>query len=1021
MWLGRRSAADVVGVLGAMGAAAGLAVGWAAGSVEVAATAAGLTTAAGGGSGLVVWLFCRSAVQVSRSSGVARGDVFRLEAGHASAPVSGEARCDGDTEELRRLVRVWAEFRREQLRRPPGLLLGAGSGLDEVRQAPMALVGEDGGAGPSGAALGRPRSWDELVGPVCNARLRRAVVTARPGYGKSTLLTMMAFDAFELLVQELAKDVALEDVVLPVLVRCPALVEAALLADPATGLTRVIAGLAIGETAARDADGRLIGWIESRLRAPRTVLLFDGLDEVREPDPDRLERRSWLVSRLRELVEESDSALYLSTRPYDVPDPAIPGAAIVELVGFDDDAVRRFVEASVLDSAMAAAIVRRLEGSLTSVARVPLLLAFLCLVEGSQDQPAAGNAPLTSFDLYQGALRLLVQAAWREQPHARRRQERLTRALPLVAWHLVEPGWRSEFTIDDLVAAAGSEEMAYELLDAGIVIPVTERLGFLHASFLEHLIARYLRPAGPRGDDDRWETTLRKHVRDPAWDEVWPQLAGAMNTGRDSGATRLLAIVEHARGPTAAARVLSQAKQAISPGDRARLVDHLMALLEDPETQHEASDALAPFADELIGPLGAIALAPTKPWKTRLTALRLVALSPRNEATEVLAAAKQSSNIPSLVAEASRALAKSTREPVRSLPFEAGPVHRMPGTVVDTYRRFHPGVPVDLIEAAFAFARRAHEGQRRRNGEPAINHPIAVARIVAELGLDDISVAAALVHDTTEDAGVGVSQLQQLFGPEVANVVAEMSALSVNQAEPDWSLPMEGDARTLVLQLADRLHNMGTLAVMPPNRQRAVADQCLTVHVPIASSLGLADMSAEIEDLAFAALNPKQYAELDHLLWERFPDYDDVIGECIDTAEALLDQEGLTASVVAQPRHRLALYESISPDPSRSIDTLELRVIVDTADARHKALHILKERWPILQQHTSAQPDATKPLQDKVRARLAGPSGHPIEIHIQAHQASERRPDWTVPQATFHQTDRTPRAAMTDLDRQPGP
>lgn len=977
--------------------------------MEVAATAAGLTTAAGGGVGLVAWLLCRSAMQVSISRGVPSGDVLPLEVGHAGARVSGEARNGGDTEvELRTLVRAWAESRREQLRHPPGFLLGTDSGLDEVRQAPMAfLVGECGGAGPYGAGSGRPRSWDELVGTVDNARIRRAVVTARPGYGKSTLLMVMAFDTFELLLQQLAKDVALEDVVLPVLVRCPALVEAALLADPAMGLTRVIAGLAIGETSARDTDGRLIGWIESRLRAPRTVLLLDGLDEVREPDPDRLERRAWLVSRLRELVEASDATLYLTTRPYDVPDPAVPGAAAVELVGFDDDSVRRFVETSVSDPAMVAAIARKLEGPLTSVTRVPLLLAFLCLLEGSQDRPAAGNAPLTAFDLYQGVLHLLVQAAWREQPHARRRQERLARALPLVAWYLVERGWWSEFTIDDLVAAAGSEEMAYELLDAGIVIPATERLGFLHPSFLEHLIARYLYPAGPHGDDDRWEKTVRQHVRDPAWDEVWPQLAGAMNTAHSAAATRLLEIVEQARGPTAAARVLSQAAQAISPADRARLLDHLMALLEDSETQHEASDALTPFADELIAPLGAIALAPTKPWKTRLTALRLVALSPRDEATEFLAAAKQSSNIPSLVAEASRALAKSTRAPVRSLPFEAGPVHRMPGTVVDTYRRFHPGAPVELIEAAFAFARRAHEGQRRRNGEPAINHPIAVARIVAELGLDDISVAAALVHDTTEDADVGTSHLQDLFGSEVANVVAEMSALSMNQAEPDWSFPTEGDARTLVLQLADRLHNMGTLAVMPPDRQRAVADQCLAVHVPAASSLGLADMSAEIEDLAFAVLHPKQYAELDHLLWEQFPDYDDVLGECIDTAAALLDQRGLTASVVAQPRHRLALYESISPDPSGRIDTLELRVIVGTADARHQALYILEERWPVLQWHTPAQPDATKALQDEIRARLAGPNGHPIEIRIQAHQASERRTNWTIPRTTADQADGT--------------
>ena len=216
----------------------------------------------------------------------------------------------------------------------------------------------------------------------------------------------------------------------------------------------------------------------------------------------------------------------------------------------------------------------------------------------------------------------------------------------------------------------------------------------------------------------------------------------------------------------------------------------------------------------------------------------------------------------------------------RVLPWRrsAAPVHTELQGVVDRFRSRWPKSSPDLFVRAYETANQAHQGQRRKSGEPYILHPVAVASVVAEMGLDDVSIAAALLHDAVEDTGVELIQIQTEFGPDVASIVDGVTKLdrvrfATKQAQQAATLrkmlvAMASDLRVLIIKLADRLHNMRTVGALRPAKQEQIARETLDVYAPLAHRLGMQEVRNELEDLAFAALYPKRYAEIDRLIAE---------------------------------------------------------------------------------------------------------------------------------------------------------
>ena len=211
--------------------------------------------------------------------------------------------------------------------------------------------------------------------------------------------------------------------------------------------------------------------------------------------------------------------------------------------------------------------------------------------------------------------------------------------------------------------------------------------------------------------------------------------------------------------------------------------------------------------------------------------------------------------------------------------------------LLSLYRARHPKGSVGMINTAYEMAREAHRNQSRMSGELYISHPVAVARIVAEIGLDEVSLAAALLHDAVEDTEITLTDVESNFGHEVASIVdglTKLERLQFDSREAQQAatmrkmlVAMAKDLRVLVIKLAYRLHNMRTIASAPFEKQRRVAQETLDIYAPLAHRLGMQEIRQQLEDLSFAALYPKRYAELDYLVSSRAPERDVYLAKAI--------------------------------------------------------------------------------------------------------------------------------------------
>jgi len=329
--------------------------------------------------------------------------------------------------------------------------------------------------------------------------------------------------------------------------------------------------------------------------------------------------------------------------------------------------------------------------------------------------------------------------------------------------------------------------------------------------------------------------------------------------------------------------------------------------------------------------------------------------------------------------------------------------------LLTAYRRRHPKASVAMINRAYETAKQAHRHQQRSSGESYINHPLAVAQIVADLGLDEISLAAALLHDAVEDTEITLADVEKAFGPEVAQIVdgvTKLERLQFDSKEAQQAatmrkmlVAMARDLRVLIIKLADRLHNMRTIAAMPSEKQQRIAHETLEIYAPLAHRLGMQELKQQLEDLSFASLYPKRFAELDHLVATRSPERKTYLAKAIAEVQGRLLELGITAEVTGRGKHLWSIYEKMVQKGREFDDIFDLiavRVIVDSVKDCYAALGCIHGRYkPVVGRFKDYIAMPKFNLYQSLHTTVIGPGGKAVEMQIRTREMHQRA-EWGV-------------------------
>jgi GTP pyrophosphokinase len=329
--------------------------------------------------------------------------------------------------------------------------------------------------------------------------------------------------------------------------------------------------------------------------------------------------------------------------------------------------------------------------------------------------------------------------------------------------------------------------------------------------------------------------------------------------------------------------------------------------------------------------------------------------------------------------------------------------------LLTAFRKRHPKASVALVNRAYESARIAHISQMRSSGEAYINHPIAVARIVADIGLDDISLAAALLHDAVEDTEITLEDVQRDFGDEVATLVdgvTKLERLQFDSREAQQAatmrkmlVAMARDMRVLIIKLADRLHNMRTLAGVPLDKQQRIAQETLDIYAPLANRLGMQEIKQQLEDLSFSALYPKRFAELDHLVSTRTPERDVYLAKAIAEVQSRLADVNIVGDVTGRGKHLWSIYEKMvqkDKDFDEIFDLVAIRIIVDSVRDCYGALGCIHGKWrPVVGRFKDYIAMPKFNLYQSLHTTVIGPGGKPLEVQIRTREMHERA-EWGV-------------------------
>ena len=327
--------------------------------------------------------------------------------------------------------------------------------------------------------------------------------------------------------------------------------------------------------------------------------------------------------------------------------------------------------------------------------------------------------------------------------------------------------------------------------------------------------------------------------------------------------------------------------------------------------------------------------------------------------------------------------------------------------LIRSIRLTHPKADTRAIQRAYDIAEHHHRLQFRKSGDPYITHPLAVATILAELGMTPPTIVAALLHDTVEDTEYTLEALRTDFGDEVAALVDGVTKLdkvkygdaATAETVRKMVVAMARDPSVLVLKLADRLHNMRTLRFLPVEKQERKARETLEIYAPLAHRLGMNTLKWELEDLSFATLFPKRYEEVVRLVTDRAPSRDTYLAGVIEQVNAQLRGAKIKATVTGRPKHYYSIYQKMivrGRDLNDIYDLLGVRVLVDSVRDCYGALGIVHSTWnpvPGRFKDFIAMPKFN--LYQSLHTTVIGPDGKPVELQIRTH-AMHRRAEYGI-------------------------
>ena len=313
---------------------------------------------------------------------------------------------------------------------------------------------------------------------------------------------------------------------------------------------------------------------------------------------------------------------------------------------------------------------------------------------------------------------------------------------------------------------------------------------------------------------------------------------------------------------------------------------------------------------------------------------------------------------------------------------------------------YNPDADLTGLDEAYDFAHLAHEGQMRKSGEPFVNHPIEVALILAELHMDTATLKAALLHDTVEDSEASIEEVRERFGDEVAELVDGVTKLgkiefeSMSEAQSNnlrkMLIAMAKDIRVILIKLADRLHNMRTLAALPEERRIEKARETMEIYAPLAHRLGISSIKWELEDLAFYYLEPHRFHQVSRMVAESRKVREEYLNKVIEQLDDDLSAVGIHARISGRPKHLYSVYQKMSQkgkDFNEIYDLIALRVIVDSVKDVYGALGTVHSIWkPVPGRFKDYVAMPKFNMYQSLHTTVIGPSGSPLEIQIRSEE-----------------------------------
>ncbi len=326
--------------------------------------------------------------------------------------------------------------------------------------------------------------------------------------------------------------------------------------------------------------------------------------------------------------------------------------------------------------------------------------------------------------------------------------------------------------------------------------------------------------------------------------------------------------------------------------------------------------------------------------------------------------------------------------------------------ILDELVKYHPEANLDLVEKAYVFSAKVHQGQVRLSGEPYLTHPLTVAYILSTLKLDEESVATGLLHDTVEDTFATLEEIKDAFGEKIASLVeglTKISKITSNTKEEKQAenvrkmiLAMSKDIRVILIKLADRLHNMRTLKYLSPDKQKEIAEETLDIYAPLANRLGIFSIKSELEDLCLLYLKPEVHQSLTRKIAEKEEEREQYIEEVKKIIGEKLSSLNLKESVSGRPKHLYSIYQKMEIQRlefDHVYDLTAFRVTVDSEKKCYEALGIIHSLWkPIPGRFKDyiAMPKANG--YQSLHTTVIGPHSKRMEIQIrtpQMHQVAE--------------------------------